>query len=81
MHGGLPPTHGWPMPFSNSSSAAFSPGRISTPFSKSSARAHPTENKMKAIANKYLAISQSPFSIYLSSPNSNSCPIYTPLPE
>lgn len=43
----MPPTQGWPMPFSNSRSAALSPGRISTPFSKSIAATHPINDMIR----------------------------------
>jgi hypothetical protein len=46
--GGLPPTHGWPIPISNSFSAIASPGRIPTPL-PSTAIAHPTKDMMKSI--------------------------------
>jgi hypothetical protein len=61
--GGSPPTQGWPIPFSNSLSAARSPGRISTPFSKSNiAEAHPIKDKISATDIKILFIAtKSPF--------------------
>jgi hypothetical protein len=54
--GGFPPTHGWPIPFSNSFSALASPGSSSTPTPPPFiARTHPIKD-MRRIDIKILFI-------------------------